>query len=120
MSTFSDTFIAANAGNLPVESLPMLRERLATLNEQQIAYVLSTELKSPIVALVLSFFLGYLGIDRFYLGQIGLGFAKLFFSWITFGIWPLVDLFLIMNATKRVNLEKLNQALALAGASFSR
>lgn len=114
MSTFSDTFITANAGNLPVESLPMLRERLATLNDQQATYVLSTELKSPVVALVLSIFLGYLGVDRFYIGQIGLGVAKLLLSWATFGIWPLIDFFLIMNATKRVNLEKLNQALAAA------
>ncbi|MDD4955696.1 MAG: TM2 domain-containing protein [Candidatus Omnitrophica bacterium] len=50
--------------------------------------------KEWIVALLLSVFLGHLGIDRFYLGYIGLGILKL----LTFGgcgIWWLIDLILI-------------------------
>jgi len=50
--------------------------------------------KEWIVALLLSVFLGHLGIDRFYLGYIGLGILKL----ITFGgcgVWWLIDLILI-------------------------
>lgn len=52
--------------------------------------------KSWVIAVLLSFFLGGLGIDRFYLGQVGLGVAKLLLSWATFGIWWLVDLLLII------------------------
>jgi len=47
-----------------------------------------------LVALLLSIFVGELGIDRFYLGYIGLGILKL----VTMGgcgIWWLVDLILI-------------------------
>lgn len=47
-----------------------------------------------IVSILLSFFVGYLGVDRFYLGNIGLGIAKL----LTFGgcgIWALIDFILI-------------------------
>lgn len=47
-----------------------------------------------VTALLLSIFLGSLGIDRFYLGQTGLGIGKL----LTFGgcgIWSLIDLILI-------------------------
>jgi hypothetical protein len=46
------------------------------------------------VAVVLSFFLGVLGIDRFYLGYTGMGLAKL----VTLGglgIWALIDCVLI-------------------------
>ena len=51
-------------------------------------------MKSKVVALILTIFLGELGIDRFYLGYIGTGILKL----ITcggFGIWWLIDLIMI-------------------------
>jgi hypothetical protein len=50
--------------------------------------------KEWLTALLLSLFVGVLGIDRFYLGYIGLGILKL----ITFGgcgIWALIDIILI-------------------------
>lgn len=51
--------------------------------------------KSWIVAMLLSFFLGGFGVDRFYLGHTGLGVAKLLLSWGTFGIWWIIDFILI-------------------------
>lgn len=47
-----------------------------------------------VTALLLSIFLGWLGIDRFYVGKIGTGILKL----ITgggFGIWWIIDIILI-------------------------
>jgi hypothetical protein len=52
--------------------------------------------KSRTVASLLSFFLGVLGIDRFYLGNIGMGVAKLLVGWATAGIWPLIDFIIIV------------------------
>jgi TM2 domain-containing membrane protein YozV len=56
----------------------------------------ATEGKDWLVTLLLSIFVGTLGIDRFYLGHIGLGILKL----ITFGgcgIWWLIDLIIIVT-----------------------
>lgn len=50
--------------------------------------------KEWLTALLLSFFLGGLGVDRFYLGHTGLGVAKL----LTLGgcgVWALIDFILI-------------------------
>jgi len=52
--------------------------------------------KSRTVASLLSFFLGWLGVDRFYLGNIGMGVAKLLLGWLTAGIWPLIDFIVIV------------------------
>lgn len=56
--------------------------------------------KDWLVALLLSLFLGNLGVDRFYMGYIGLGILKL----VTFGacgIWTIIDFILI--ATNKLN-----------------
>lgn len=56
--------------------------------------------KEYMVALLFSIFLGYLGIDRFYMGQVGIGIGKL----LTLGgcgIWYLIDIILI--ATRSSN-----------------
>lgn len=60
----------------------------------------SSEERSFLVAVLLSALVGTLGVDRFYMGYIGLGILKL----ITLGgcgIWWLIDLILI--ATGNLN-----------------
>jgi hypothetical protein len=57
---------------------------------------LETSEKDFTTTLILSIFLGWLGIDRFYLGYTGLGIAKL----LTLGgcgIWQLIDIILLVT-----------------------
>ena len=113
MSNFTDSFLSANTANLPSEQLPSLRQRLSQLDDSQANQVIAAaNIKNPTTALILSIFLGTLGVDRFYIGHIGLGVAKLLLAWLTFGIWTIVDWFLIINATKKANLVAINNALA--------
>ena len=113
MSNFTDSFLSANTANFPSEQLPSLRQRLSQLDDSQANQVIAAaNVKNPTTALILSIFLGTLGVDRFYIGHIGLGVAKLLLAWLTFGIWTIVDWFLIINATKKANLVAINNALA--------
>ena len=56
--------------------------------------------KEYIIALLFSIFLGYLGIDRFYMGQVGMGIGKLLTAGGC-GVWYLIDIILI--ATRSSN-----------------
>jgi TM2 domain-containing membrane protein YozV len=60
--------------------------------------------KKWLTALLLSILIGSLGVDRFYMGHVGLGILKLI-TFGGFGIWWLIDLILI--ATKH-NFGKVN------------
>ncbi|MFO7747815.1 MAG: TM2 domain-containing protein [Orrella sp.] len=59
---------------------------------------------NPVVIFGFSVFLGALGIDRFLLGQILLGILKLITAG-GFGLWVIIDWFLIAGTARDKNLE---------------
>ncbi|RBQ30095.1 TM2 domain-containing protein [Aliarcobacter vitoriensis] len=87
-----------------------MQEKLYNLDDKKTSYITMLNLKSPIMRLILGLFLGGLGVDRFYKGDIGLSILKL----LTLGglaIWTIIDLFLVFKGIKKDNLQKVQQAL---------
>ena len=89
----------------PEESLMMIREKFENMDESKTSMLYTLSFKDPMTALNLTIVAGPLGIDRFYIGDTGLGVAKLL-TCGGCGIWTLVDYFLIMKRTKEKNFEK--------------
>jgi TM2 domain-containing membrane protein YozV len=107
-----DMFIMSNAKFFQSNHLMYIRERLLTADESKWIYIQTLEFKDPTTSIIVSILVGALGIDRFLIGDTGLGIAKLL-TCGGLGIWALVDWFLIMGATKEKNFKMLQQVVDL-------
>jgi TM2 domain-containing membrane protein YozV len=92
----------ANAGKVNGDTVVIENSTEERWMAKQIAGVFSK--RDWLVALLLSVFLGVLGVDRFYLGKVGTGILKLLANLVTFFtlglIWVVIDIILI--ATKKL------------------
>jgi TM2 domain-containing membrane protein YozV len=105
-----DMFIMTNAKYFESYQINGIRERLIAVDDSKWAMISSVQLKDPTVSLIVSILAGSLGIDRFLIGDIGLGVGKLL-TCGGFYIWAIIDWFLIMGATREKNMEKIQQLL---------
>lgn len=80
------------------------------MSEDKQAALAMAGFKDPTISLIISLLGGAFGVDRFYIGDTGLGIAKLL-TCGGLGIWSIIDWFLIMGAVREKNFQKL---LALA------
>lgn len=65
------------------------------------------------IALALSIIVGYLGVDRFYMGKVGTGILKLI-TFGGFGVWYIVDIVLIAIGSMRdINGQPMTRELDL-------
>lgn len=105
-----DLFCMTNNKFFESYQVPHIRQKLLNADESKWDIIQTLQFKDPTTCLIISILGGSLGIDRFYLGDTGLGVAKL----ITcggLGIWTIIDLFLIMGAAREKNISKLQQVL---------
>jgi TM2 domain-containing membrane protein YozV len=103
-----DMFVMSNAKYFQHNHLMYVREKLLSMDESKWVYVQTLQFKDPTISLIISLLVGPLAIDRFFIGDIGLGIAKLL-TCGGIGIWALVDWFLIMGRTKEKNFEMFQQ-----------
>lgn len=101
-----DMYLMTNQKYFSRQNLPMIRERLLMLDDKKFSMVICADLKDPTILLIVSIFVGVLGIDRFMVGDIGLGILKLLTGGVC-GIFAIIDWFLIMDRTREVNFQEI-------------
>ena len=101
-----DMFIMTNQKFFPSEKIMYLKERLRDIDDEKFSLISTLELKDPTTILLVSIFLGTLGIDRFMIGDTGMGILKLLTGGLC-GILTIIDWFTISNKTKELNFNKI-------------
>ena len=94
-----------------MDEIAQAKRDLTDAEQTQFELQYSRMRKNPTTALILGLLFGTIGVDRLYIGDIGLGIAKL----LTLGgllIWALIDLFLIMGAARARNTDAIHSIKA--------
>jgi TM2 domain-containing membrane protein YozV len=106
-----DMFMMSNTKFFEGQELLSIREKLLKLDDSKWPELQSIQFKDPTTSLIISILGGSLGIDRFMIGDTGIGVGKLL-TCGGLGIWGIVDWFLIQGATRKKNMEKINKVLS--------
>ena len=105
-----DMFIMSNAKFFESHQVEAIRDRLIAIDDSRWVAVSTIQFKDPTTSLIVSILAGSFGIDRFMIGDTGIGVGKLL-TCGGFGIWTIVDWFMIQGATREKNMQKLQQYL---------
>ena len=105
-----DMFIMSNSKFFEGHHLAAIRDRIANMDDSKWSVLQTLQFKDPTTSLIVSLLGGTLGIDRFMIGDTGLGVGKLL-TCGGFGIWAIIDWFMIMGATREKNMALLQQVL---------
>lgn len=105
-----DMYVMTNQKYFPAEKIMYLKEKLVAMDESKFTMVSTVELKDPTTILLVSIFLGALGIDRFMLGDTGMGILKLLTGGCC-GILTIIDWFTVSKKTKELNFNNLMTVL---------
>lgn len=105
-----DMFIMSNKKYLPAEKIVFVKQKLLEANEDQFTLASTVEFKDPTTLLIVSLLIGGFGIDRFMVGDTGLGILKLLTGGVC-GIMTIVDWFSIQKKARELNYNNLMMAL---------
>jgi TM2 domain-containing membrane protein YozV len=105
-----DMFIMTNARYFETHQINEIRERLLAVDESKWVMISTMQFKDPTTSIIVSILVGHFGIDRFLIGDTGLGIGKLL-TCGGLGIWTIIDWFLIMPDTREKNMQKIRPYL---------
>lgn len=105
-----DMFLTANAKNFPTEKIEEVKTLLSNADDSKEAMINSLGYKSPMTMMLIAWFLGSYGVDRFMLKD-----KNAIWKLLTCGgcgIWAIVDIFSAQSRTREFNYNLLKQALS--------
>lgn len=102
----TDMYVMTNQKYLPAEKIVFIKQKLLEADEAKFQLVSAVEFKDPTTILLVSIFLGSLGIDRFMLGETGMGILKLLTLGCC-GILTVIDWFSVQKKAKELNYNNL-------------
>ena len=111
-------FVVQNQGNFEAMQIPIITQQLERMDDSQMMVLAGADYKNPTTALILSLLLGGIGVDRFYIGDVGLGVLKLLTLGV-FGIMTIIDWFIIMKKTREKNYEKFMQIASITPQAYN-
>lgn len=102
----TDMYVMTNQKYLPAEKIVFIKQKLLEADEAKFQLVSAVEFKDPTTILLVSIFLGSLEIDRFMLGETGMGILKLLTLGCC-GILTVIDWFSVQKKAKELNYNNL-------------
>jgi TM2 domain-containing membrane protein YozV len=105
-----EMYIAANEKFFNRQELNLIRERLLAIDDSKYSMISTLKFADPSTTLILSILTGGFGGDRFYLGDTGLGIAKLLTCGGA-GIWALIDAINSQTNARDRNMAKIRPYL---------
>lgn len=103
------TYLITNAKYFLPEHRSMIKSALECASDSAFDALNLIDLKDPTVYTILSIFLGGYGVDRFMLGDVGMGVLKL----LTGGVCGILWLYDIFTIQKRAMEENFNAVMAV-------
>lgn len=103
-------WLGSNAKYFDATQIPFLREKLKKASDEQYLAVQTQSYINPTVTTIISVLLGELGIDRFMVGDIGMGVLKLLTGGLCGVLW-LIDIFTISKKVKNKNFAQVSMLL---------
>jgi len=100
-----DMFLLSNSKNFETSQIPIIKGKLSEIDDEKFMLISSAEFKNPTTLLIVSLLVGSLGVDRFMIGDTGMGVLKLL-TCGCLGILTIIDWCTIMKKTRQKNFEE--------------
>ncbi|GHS94383.1 hypothetical protein FACS1894207_2490 [Bacteroidia bacterium] len=104
-------WLSMNADKFRQQDLTYIQNVLVAMPDEQMIYLQGAEYKKPSTIFLIAFFLGW---ERFFLDDIGLGILKVITGYGC-GIWWLIDIFTAKKRAQKYNFQQFQKATAFVG-----